>query len=187
MTKEELIEMLKKNHTHSFTTNIDIKTKLMKQTCQCGHVEEIAFDTIEIPQHKHEFKYTQLKTTFDDDEKIYNIKIAECKTCHEKRVYLNDKVEIEQDKLANFELSEKWIEKKEKTQIYYPKTTMSIVNFNGPIKYNDDVYFYIKSTDNKWYKTTHEISKYIIDHYAEWNEDTKILFKVDASKHIVQN
>lgn len=192
MSKEQLIELLTKNHTHTFENQIDSVNRKWKKICPCGYVEEFDLSLIENPNHKHEFKYTVMKTKFDDDEKTYSVKLAECKTCSDKRIYIMNSIELNENAISAIEMSPKCIpkdKKTEKTQMYYPKTEMSIINFNGPNKQTysgkTEQVFYIKSTDKKWYKATQEIGKYIVEHFMDWTESTKILFKVDASKHVV--
>ena len=185
LSKEELIELLKQSHEHVYKNNIDTKNKKLKRVCDCGTVKEFDLTLIETPLHTHKFKYTELKTTFNADTTEFNVKIAVCQTCGEKRCYLDNNIDINQEDIDKFMESPKYELKECKTEIFYPKK-LSVIAFYGPTKayMSKGYWFYIKSDKNKWYKANEEIAKYIIEHFSEWTDETEILFNV-VDKHIV--
>lgn len=184
LSKEELIALLKKNHTHEFEYVIDADERKLFKTCPCGETEVLDIGLLEVPSHSHKFKWSHFTTAFKNlDSEPVKVKMAMCETCGEVRIYQDKSVDVVPD-VAN---SSKFENKgKAKTQMYYPKEKMNIVAFYGPIKssYNNELCMYIKSDDGKWYKATGEISKFISDHYSEWDDNTEILFSVE-NKHVV--
>lgn len=187
LSKEELIKLLNKmneNHEHKYDFNINTTERKLIKKCVCGHVEEVSLSMIETPTHKHKFDYINVTSTYDDSDEQVPIKISICKDCGDTRIYLRDTT-VTFDNIDDFELSPKYENKlKNKTQMYYPKNIMKVVKFFGPIKsgYSHEYAIYIKSIDNKWYKATNDMMKYINEHYKEWDDETEILFEVENKK-----